>query len=71
LPNNDKYLCYLHLSDLHFSRGDMKGDKWVTEAFDQNVVTKAMLEYIEKLDRKIDFIIVTGEIAQSGKENTS
>jgi predicted MPP superfamily phosphohydrolase/tetratricopeptide (TPR) repeat protein len=66
--DEDKYLRYLHLSDLHFSSGDMKGDKWVAKALDQDIVTKTMLEHIGKLDRKIDFIIVTGDIAQSGKK---
>jgi predicted MPP superfamily phosphohydrolase/tetratricopeptide (TPR) repeat protein len=64
---DDKYLRYLHLSDLHFSSGDMKGDKWVAKALDQDIVTKTMLDYIKNLEKKLDFIIVTGDIAQSGK----
>jgi predicted MPP superfamily phosphohydrolase len=67
-PSSNDKLRYLHLSDLHFSPGDMKGgEAWAAKALDQNVVTKAMLKYVEELNKNLDFIIVTGDIAQSGK----
>lgn len=63
-------LNYLHLSDLHFSYSNMRGDKWAVVAFDQSVATKSMLRTIEKLTeegKEFDFIFITGDIALRGK----
>ena len=63
-------LNYLHLSDLHFTYKDMNGDNWSVNAFNQNIVASSMLESIKKIVDKgqsFDFIIITGDIVQSGK----
>jgi 3',5'-cyclic AMP phosphodiesterase CpdA len=63
-------LNYLHISDLHFTYKDMKGDSWTVNAFNQNIVASSMIESIKKIvdeGRSFDFIIITGDIVQSGK----
>jgi len=58
-------ITWLHLSDLHFR------DRSDNEIYNSNIVLDALLEDIEKLrsERALaaDFIVVTGDIAYSGK----
>lgn len=54
-------ICWLHMSDIHMNARD---------AWSQDVVLRAMSERIEKLRREglePDFILVTGDLAFSGK----
>lgn len=63
-------LHYLHLSDLHFTHSDMRGDRWAANAFDQSVAAKSMLRSVEELVKKgpnFDFIVITGDVAKRGK----
>lgn len=53
-----KKFSWLHLSDLHF--------KCREDYFDSQLVYDNFLRDIEKIDEKIDFVIVTGDIAFSG-----
>ncbi len=55
---------YLHLSDLHLTAQENKGP---VEAFNQNVVTRSMVDMIRDAAFDIDFVIVTGDIARMGK----
>ena len=54
---------YLHLSDLHLT-GGKTGDP--VKSFNQDMVTKSMLDAIRDLDHQPDFIIITGDLAQKG-----
>ncbi len=63
-------LRLLHLSDLHFGYGQTVGNDCPVEAFNQDVVTRSMLNRIEALVKskeKPDFILITGDLAKSGK----
>ncbi len=60
-------LGYLHISDLHLSHGP---NQRPVDAFNQDVVTNAMIKTIEDLVTQgavIDFIIITGDLARYGK----
>ncbi len=52
---------YLHISDLHFAVKE--------EAFNQGLVTRAMVKKIKEFDDKVDFIIITGDLVYSGKKD--
>jgi len=66
-------LRYLHLSDLHLSYKDMMGDDWAVGAFNEDVVTRSMIEKIKKIREgaenadPFDFVLITGDIARYGK----
>lgn len=63
-------LRYLHLSDLHLSYKQMRGDDWAVEAFNQDMVTRSMLTKIKELINQgnvLDFIIISGDLARGGK----
>lgn len=56
-------LTWLHISDLHIREG---------ESYDRDVVLRALIKAVDnyrKQGRKADLIFVTGDIADSGKEN--
>jgi len=55
---------YLHLSDLHLTAIEKKS---AVQTFNQDVVTRSLVKTIESSDFGIDFIIITGDIAFSGK----
>jgi len=55
---------YLHLSDLHLTDIENKG---AVEAFNRDIVTHSLVKTIKASDLHIDFIIITGDIAFSGK----
>ncbi len=55
---------YLHLSDLHLTSIANKGP---VEAFNQDMITKSLIDAAGDLQERIDFIIITGDIARSGK----
>ncbi len=62
---------YLHLSDLHLTGQQSSGQSWAAEQFNQDLITRSMLEFIgEKLvkeERKtFDFIFITGDLAKRG-----
>ncbi|MCP4697891.1 MAG: AAA family ATPase [Gammaproteobacteria bacterium] len=62
-------LRYLHLSDLHFTRGDMAGADWAADRLKQDLVNHSLLEILagQLQDKNLDFVIITGDIAYSGK----
>ncbi len=64
-----EYLRFLHLSDLHFTRGDMVGADWAAAHLQQDAVNRSLLEALEEQlrDKPLDFVIITGDIAFSGK----
>lgn len=43
------HLRYLHLSDLHLTGQPGEGEGWAAEQFNQDLVTRPMLEAIEAL----------------------
>ncbi|MCP4350300.1 MAG: SUMF1/EgtB/PvdO family nonheme iron enzyme [Desulfobacterales bacterium] len=51
----------LHLSDLHLTGKDPAG------VFSQDAVTGSMLRLISELENRPDFVIITGDLAYSGK----
>ncbi|MDM8550086.1 metallophosphoesterase [Desulfobacterales bacterium HSG2] len=55
-------LRYLHLSDFHLKK---EADSPVA-AFNQDIVTRSMLDMIGSL-KKPDFVIITGDLAHGGK----
>ena len=64
-------LRYIHLSDLHLSHSNMKGDQWAAVALNQDIVTSSMLNTIQEIvenGEPIDFIIITGDLARHGKQ---
>lgn len=62
-------LRYLHLSDFHFTPGEMAGTDWAANRLKQDVVNHSLLEFLEDhlQHRPLDFLILTGDIAFSGK----
>ncbi len=62
-------LRYLHLSDFHFSAGDMTGTDWTAERLKQDTVNSSLLAFLaQELEGKpLDFIIISGDIAYGGK----
>lgn len=54
-----KKISWLHLSDLHFRCGE--------DDFDSQLVYDTLLADIKKIDTKIEFVFVTGDIAYSGE----
>ncbi len=65
-------LRYLHLSDLHFKAlPKTSGRNWTAQSFEQNMVAKSLVETVHmqvKDGNPLDFIIITGDIAFSGKQ---
>nr|VFJ98439.1 MAG: Calcineurin-like phosphoesterase [Candidatus Kentron sp. H]VFJ98646.1 MAG: Calcineurin-like phosphoesterase [Candidatus Kentron sp. H]VFK03563.1 MAG: Calcineurin-like phosphoesterase [Candidatus Kentron sp. H] len=64
-------LRYLHLSDLHFTRDERVGPDSVNGVADgprQDPITDSLLTLVGQLaDKPLDFVIITGDIAYSGK----
>lgn len=58
-------LRYLHLSDLHFQEMDINAPGWPDSALDQHRVTRDLVEYLGREAGELDFIAITGDIAQS------
>jgi predicted MPP superfamily phosphohydrolase len=56
---------YLHLSDLHLTSIENKGP---VEAFNQDLVTRSLIDAVGALELPIDFIIITGDIARNGQD---
>lgn len=72
MGKNQAILRILHLSDLHFTCSKKQGDKWAVNAFNEQMVNRSMLAAIEQLTCKnicFDLIIITGDIAFSGKSD--
>jgi hypothetical protein len=59
-------LRYLHISDLHLTGQAGEGEGWAAEQFNQDVVTRSMLDAIATLDPP-DLIFLSGDLAQRGK----
>ncbi len=60
-------LRYLHLSDFHFKASKVPA----VEPFNQNIVVNSLVETVHKQaenDEIFDFIIITGDIADRGKQ---
>ncbi len=61
---------YLHLSDLHLSCSEKKGDKWAVDAFNQDLVMHSMIDAVKQLvddGNKFDFLVITGDLAKKGR----
>lgn len=53
-------MSWLHLSDIHFN----------IQNYDSVILREKLIEYIENIDKKIDFVVISGDIAyQGGKYN--
>jgi len=65
------HLRYLHISDLHLTGQPKERDGWAVEQFNQDLVTRSMLDAIEELVRQdgqaLDLIFITGDLAKRGK----
>ena len=64
-------LRYLHISDLHLAGQPKDKAGWETEQFNQDFVTRSMLDAIETLVQRegkaLDLIFITGDLAKQGK----
>jgi 3',5'-cyclic AMP phosphodiesterase CpdA len=64
-------LRYLHISDLHLTGQPRDGEGWASEQFNQDIVTRSMIEAIQTLVRQngkaLDLIFITGDLAKRGK----
>jgi predicted MPP superfamily phosphohydrolase len=64
-------LRYLHISDLHLIGQPKDKSGWETEQFNQELVTRSMLDAIEVLvkrqDKSLDLIFITGDLAKRGR----
>ena len=65
------HLRYLHISDLHLTGEPKAEEGWAVEQFNQDMVTRSMLEAIERLVREEnkapDLIFISGDLVYSGK----
>jgi tetratricopeptide (TPR) repeat protein/predicted MPP superfamily phosphohydrolase len=60
------HLRYLHISDLHLTGQAGEGEGWAAEQFNQDAVTRRMLEAISALPPP-DLIFLSGDLARRGK----
>jgi predicted MPP superfamily phosphohydrolase len=63
-------LRYLHLSDLHLSYSNLNDPHFAVTSFNQDMVTSSMLSKIKEIvdnGSTLDFVIITGDLAQRGK----
>ena len=67
------HLRYLHISDLHFSAEPGEDEGWAAKQFNQDFVTRSLVEAVEGLVKApgeaFDLIFVTGDLAYSGRPN--
>ena len=64
-------LRYLHISDLHLTGQPKNREGWAAKQFNQDFVTRSMLEAVEELvqegGKALDLIFITGDLAKRGK----
>ena len=49
----DKVMSWLHISDIHFN----------IQSYNSVILREKLVEYLENANRKIDFIVISGDIA--------
>ena len=66
-------LRYLHISDLHLTRSTENKTAWNAEQFNQDFVTRSMLDTIDELVQRhgktFDLVFITGDVARQGKDD--
>ena len=66
-------LRYLHISDLHLTKSTEDKTAWNAEQFNQDFVTRSMLNAIDDLVQRhgktLDLVFITGDVARQGKDD--